>query len=116
MDRLRRATKLLCIAAILAIPALCMAGATSHECDCGQASECSHETGCLTDPCTSMVVRPRHADADADADASTRALIPAALEPQSPETGERVVHPARAPTPPRHKRLPFPQSDIPLRI
>lgn len=101
-------------AALLAIPALCMAGAAEHACECGEFSECGHEAACSSDPCSSILTRPRQVNADV----ATSIGVPTACVVLAADDVDSTLqlgwnpHPESPPDGP----LPFPRSDIPLRI
>lgn len=40
---------------LFAAPTLCTAGVLEHPCDCGKQEDCSHESECGQDPCSSIV-------------------------------------------------------------
>lgn len=40
---------------LFAAPMLCTAGVLDHPCDCGKQEDCSHESECGQDPCSSIV-------------------------------------------------------------
>ena len=40
---------------LIAAPTLCTAGVLEHPCDCGKQEDCSHESECGQDPCSSIV-------------------------------------------------------------
>ena len=101
-------------AALLAIPVLCLAGAAAHACECGEFSDCGHEAACSSDPCASILTRPRQASVDV----ATSISVPAECVALVDDDSDATVQPARTPHPdsPPDAHLPFPRSDIPLRI
>lgn len=42
---------------LVAGPALCVAGALEHPCDCPNGFNCPHESDCESDPCSMVVLR-----------------------------------------------------------
>lgn len=40
---------------LIAAPTLCTAGVLEHPCECGKQEDCSHESECGQDPCSSIV-------------------------------------------------------------
>ncbi|MCH7719856.1 MAG: hypothetical protein IH988_02540 [Planctomycetes bacterium] len=114
MVRFHTVAIVLFTAALLAIPVLCMAGAAAHACECGEFSECGHEAACSSDPCASILTRPRQVSADV----ATSIGAPAECAVLATDDGDATLQPARKPRPesPSDEGLPFPRSDIPLRI
>lgn len=101
-------------AALLAIPALCMAGAAEHACECGEFAACGHEAACSSDPCSSILTRPRQLSTEI----ATSFSVPAACVVLAADDVDSTLQPAWNPHPESSPdgRLPFPHSDIPLRI
>lgn len=40
--------------ALVAMSSLCTMGVIGHVCDCGEATECHHESECPSDPCNTL--------------------------------------------------------------
>ena len=114
MVRFHTVAIVLFTAALLAIPALCMGGAAEHACECGEFAECGHEAACSSDPCSNILKRPRQVNADV----ATSIGVPAACVALAASGVDSTLQPARNPHPESAPdgRLPFPRSDIPLRI
>ncbi len=102
----------------LLTPILCAGGLLAHPCDCGAELECSHENDCAADPChapvvTSSASKPAQCLALANITAphratATYAVLPvhAAFELNQYDADHALDI----------KRIPFPQSDLPLLI
>ena len=114
MARFHTIAIVLFTAALLAIPALCMAGAAEHACECGEFAACGHEAACSSDPCSRILTRPRPVQADA----ATSIDVPVACVVLADDGIDSPLQPAWNPHPesPLGERLPFPRSDIPQRI
>ncbi len=114
MVRIHTVAIVLFTAALLAIPTLCMAGAAAHACECGEFSKCGHEATCSSDPCASILARPRQVSADV----ATWIGAPTEGVVLVTDDCDATPQPARKPhsESPPDERLPFPRSDIPLRI
>ena len=111
MKRILLAT--LALWALLLAPGLCLAGALEHLCaDCPEGASCGHEDDCIDDPCGDVLLRPAissNSGVSALSLAVSSAALPAAPRP-------RTLSPLlRAPSLPG-KKLPHPESDLPLLI
>jgi hypothetical protein len=83
MGRVHAAKLFVLLWALLAMPALCTAGLLSHQCDCGNATGCTHESDCGSDPC--RIVALRHDDGSAKGTDLVPALVSLVLlTPASP--------------------------------
>jgi hypothetical protein len=107
----RGAVILLVVAALLALPALCLGGVLEHACGRAQG-DCGHHT-CAADPCDALA---RGDEPDWDAfDALTAAPrhsgVAVYLVP-TPPVWVRRIREARPPP----RSLPYHDSDLPLRL
>jgi len=64
---LRVMTLLMLIWGLLAVPALCTAGALLHPCECGAVIGCAHEEQCSEDPCSDLLAPPNNESHDLQA-------------------------------------------------
>jgi hypothetical protein len=97
--------------ALVAVPALCVAGILAHGCACEDEVACAHETDCEVDPCSELVART-------DESVDLLGLTPAVIDalpigvPSMAGPGSSV-----APTPPpRVPRSAPAQRSAPLRL
>ena len=99
--------------ALLLAPGLCLAGALEHLCsDCTEGASCGHEDDCADDPCGDVLLRP---DTDSSGGVSApSSAAPTAALPAAPRFLD-LSPLLRAPSLPG-KKLPRPESDLPLRI
>jgi len=111
--------RLLIIPAIVGLtsllPALCLGGVIEHPCgDCTEDAFCSHEEGCLADPCADAAVRQSAQDSGG-APLLQPCPAPAGLSRYFPPSS--LGFPTGiCPPPPRKKNLPIPESGLPLLI
>jgi hypothetical protein len=107
---MRESILILVIAAgVLAAPLLCAVGVSAHECVCDTVDCCDDETFCEKDPCTDGYQRENWRQ-----DEISAAVAPQALTGLTPDPRRGLEDSASA-VPPR-PNLPFPDSDLPLRI
>lgn len=108
MGRVHAAKLFVLLWALLAMPALCTAGLLSHQCDCGNAAGCRHESDCGSDPC--HIVALRHDDGAAKGTDLVPALVSLVmLTPASPfalPVEEALT--VEAYEPPLRAHLPYP--------
>ena len=108
----RAATILLTTWSLIGLPTLCEAGGILHPCDCAQEGTGEHESDCPDDPCDSATVtqdrRPRAE--------CVLLLFPATavLESTPQLPSERGFEQASSCL--VVVRLPYPPSDVPLRL
>lgn len=97
--------------AVVAAPALCVAGVLAHECRCEDEIACDHESACESDPCGELLVR-RDASFEHSILAELASALPVThLERPSNRGGLPRAHGHPCPLPPvgvRHA------SDLPL--
>jgi len=107
---------LLALWSLLLVPSLCVAGTLEHLCgECPEETGCGHEEDCLDDPCDVVVVATGLRVVD-----WKPALLPVptvlwAYEPaETPvfETADAFPEPPSLCT----RRLPYPESSLPLLI
>ncbi len=111
MTLLRLTTFLLL--ALLLTPALCWGGLLEHVCtDCAAAEVCGHEDECAADPCPDDPVIASRTAMDSVTDTPA---LPIAILPRLGFTNDRLIEPRDWP-PSAQKRLPLPESDLPLLI
>ena len=93
-------------------PSLCLAGVLTHPCEPHASQDCSHESACAEDPC-GQVVKAQDDSAQTSPQLKVSPFPPALLvESGLPAESHRVAEI----DPPRKPQLPFPNSDIPLRV
>ena len=98
------------VGGILALPLLCIAGVTEHDCVCVSVECCAEETTCEPDPCNAIYEKKDRREPDPDG-------VPAIVPPLSGISASVIVDgPAAASTQDTCCNLPFPDSDLPLRI
>jgi hypothetical protein len=110
----RLTATILMVWTLLLGPALCMGEVLEHACDCDHDVECEHEENCTTDPC-SDVIRWREASESLEPAPTWAPALPPTCEPfQLADLSAAcdVDPPPRA----HRQRLPYPPSDVPLRI
>jgi hypothetical protein len=91
MRRIHAAALSIAMWTFVAMPALCVAGAVEHACNCGLDSHCEHESQCESDPCSQVVVRKDDAPSPATHPAPAYfVVLPADVEAATPSA---VVNP-----------------------
>ena len=101
---------LVIVGGVLAAPVLCLAGVAAHECVCDPVECCDEEAFCEQDPCDDAYQRENGRGQD------LRAVVAAALPlagVEDPVSGQSSAAPSMHP---HSRNLPFPESDLPLRI
>ena len=98
--------------AVLISPSLCVAGLLKHPCEPHPSSDCSHEPGCAEDPC-GQLIKPQensHSSVVLPVVSSFWFIVTIELPPRA------ELHSSGPTEPPRGLHLPFPPSDVPLRV
>jgi hypothetical protein len=101
---------LVIVAGVLAAPILCAVGVAAHECVCDPVDCCDEEAFCEQDPCDDGYQRENGRQNELEtAGAALRYM--AGVE----HTADGHGHLAPSASPPS-RNLPYPDSDLPLRI
>lgn len=112
-SRMKRAsTLLLAFWATAIAPSLCLAGVLTHPCEPHASQDCRHEPACVEDPC-GQILKIQH-DPRTDSPQLVISDIPRGFLVESDLPLES--HRTDEVEPPRKPHLPFPSSDIPLRV
>ncbi len=98
------------VGSILVVPLLCTAGVTEHDCICVPTQCCAEEASCEPDPCDVVYAKECRREKDHDA---TTVIMPPLAGVAALATGEGIPAASGRDT---CCNLPFPYSDLPLRI
>ena len=98
------------VGGVLAAPVLCTAGVTEHECVCADTDCCDKEVICEQDPCDDAYQRENGRRQDLGT--TIAAALPLAGVADTTVGHDYCALPAKPPS----RNLPFPDSDLPLRI
>ena len=98
------------VGSILVVPLLCTAGVADHECICTSTECCEEETTCEPDPCDAVYEKQDRRKQDQGV---AHCIIPPLARVAASSPGEGLLTTCERGT---CSNLPYPNSDIPLRI
>ena len=101
---------LVIVAGVLSAPILCAAGVAAHECVCAPVDCCDEEAFCEQDPCDDAYQRENGRQTELET--AVAAAQPLAGVEHTVDGYDHLAPPASPPS----RNLPFPDSDLPLRI